>query len=61
MPEGMVLKPSAHRHAGTAASREWAERVEMREIVERWVWTNNFRWMIAAVAAGLSGYGTLCC
>ena len=61
MPEGMVWKPSAHRHASTLATREWAERVEMREIVERWVRTNHLRWVVAGVAAGLSGYATLCC
>lgn len=59
MPEGSVFRPSAHRHAASQVSRWWAERAEMGEIVRCWVRCNNVRWVMAAVAAALSGWATL--
>jgi hypothetical protein len=61
MSVGSMFRPSAHRHASTLASRQWAERTEMKVIVETWVRTNNLRWMIAMVTGVLSGYASLCC
>lgn len=59
MPDGSIFRPSAQRHAASRASRRWAERVEMKDIVQLWVRINNVRWVMAAVSAGLSGYATL--
>ncbi|KAK5118895.1 hypothetical protein LTR62_000106 [Meristemomyces frigidus] len=51
--------PSAHRQGGTLASRRWAERTDMRELILFWRGTNNYRAVIAMVAVGLSGWGSL--
>ncbi|KAK4546453.1 hypothetical protein LTR36_002130 [Oleoguttula mirabilis] len=62
--EGFVMRdttvyfPSAHRHGSTRASRAWAEKTDMRELILFWRRVNNVRWVIAGLAAAASGYAT---
>ena len=58
MPDTTVFYPSAHRHGGTLASRKWAERTDMRDLILFWRKVNNYRAVIAVLAAGLSGWAT---
>lgn len=58
MKETTALVPSAHRHGSTESSRRWAEKTDIKELILFWRWVNNCRWVIAGVAAGLSGYAT---
>lgn len=60
MPQGLGWwRPSAQRHSATAASRRWAEGTDLKELVVGWGRRNQVRWVIAAVAAGVSGWATL--
>ncbi|WPG99196.1 Hypothetical protein R9X50_00200700 [Acrodontium crateriforme] len=56
--ETSALVPSAHRHGSSRASRVWAERTHVRDLILFWRRVNNFRWVVAAFAAGLSGVAT---
>ena len=58
MPDTHLLFPSAHRHGGTMASRQWAEKTDMKELILFWRSVNNWRAVIAFFAAGLSGWAT---
>lgn len=58
LPETTLWKPSAHRHGGTARSRAWAEKSNMKELVLCWRKVNNLRWMLGGLAAFLSGIAT---
>lgn len=59
LPETTIFMPSARKHGGTQASRRWAEKTDMKELVLFWRYVNNFRWVIGGIAAVLSGYATL--
>lgn len=60
MPEGRGwLRPSSVRHSATAASRQWAERTEVRELVVGWGRRNQLRWVMGLVASVLAGWATL--
>lgn len=58
MPETSVFVPSAHKHGGTQASRRWAEKTSMKDLILFWKFVNNFRWVIGFVAAMASGFAT---
>jgi len=58
MPDTTIYFPHAHRHGSTQASKRWAEKTDMKELILFWAKVNNFRWAIAFVAAALSGYAT---
>ncbi|KAK0264336.1 hypothetical protein LTR91_009382 [Friedmanniomyces endolithicus] len=58
MKDTTVWYPSAHRQGGTLASRRWAERTGIRELILFWRRVNNWRWGIAFVAAVASGWAT---
>jgi hypothetical protein len=58
MKDTTVFYPSAHRHGGTLASRRWAEGTDMKDLILFWRRVNNWRAVIAMVAAGLSGWAT---
>lgn len=58
LSETSVFLPSTNKHGSTMASRRWAERTELRELVLYWRYVNNVRWVLGGVAAGLSGYAT---
>ncbi|KAL2021114.1 hypothetical protein VTK56DRAFT_7533 [Thermocarpiscus australiensis] len=51
--------PSARRHSATAASRAWAARADMRELVLAWARRNHARWVVALGAGMLSLYAVL--
>jgi hypothetical protein len=59
MKDTKIWLPHAHRHGSTQASRRWAERTEIKELILFWRHVNNFRWMLGGVAAALSGWATL--
>lgn len=59
MKETKIWFPHAHRHGSTQASRRWAERTEIKELILFWRYINNFRWVLGGVAAVLSGWATL--
>lgn len=59
LPETSVFVPSSVKHGSTPASRRWAERSEMEDLIRFWQKMNNVRWAIAGFAAVMSGYGTL--
>ncbi|KAK4630883.1 hypothetical protein CLAFUW4_02518 [Fulvia fulva] len=59
LPETTIFMPSARKHGGTQASRRWAEKTDMKELILHWRFINNFRWVIGGIAAVLSGYATL--
>jgi hypothetical protein len=54
--DGFVLKGGTGTGADTASEgwKRWAEGVEMKTIVERWAWTNMWRYVITGVAVGVS-------
>lgn len=58
MPETTIYAPSSVKHGGTQASRRWADRTDMKDLIKFWQWVNNVRWMIGGAAAMLSGYAT---
>lgn len=58
MKDTTIYYPSVNRHGSTQASRRWAEKTDMKELILFWRRVNNWRWVIAGVAAGLSGYAT---
>jgi len=58
MPDTTVWWPSAHRHGSTQASRRWAEKTDMKELILFWRKVNNVRWVIAGLAAAASGWAT---
>lgn len=58
MEDTTIYYPSAHRHGSTQSSRRWAEQTDMKDLILFWRSVNNWRWVIAGVAAGLSGYAT---
>ena len=59
MSETSVFVPSSVKHGSTQASRRWAEKSSMRELILFWRNVNNFRWVIAGVAAAMSGCASL--
>ena len=59
MPETSVFVPSSLKHGSTRASRRWAEKSDMKELILFWRKVNNVRWVIAGLAAVLSGFATL--
>lgn len=59
MKDTSIFYPSAHRQGGTQASRRWADKTAMKDLILFWRYVNNWRWVIAGVAAGLSGLATL--
>jgi hypothetical protein len=52
--------PSSLRHSATPATKVWAEKLSMKELVTMWERRNHGRWVVSLLAAGLSGYATLC-
>jgi hypothetical protein len=54
--EEFVLKEGTGTGADTASERwkRWAEEVDMKTIVERWAWTNAWRYVITGVAVVVS-------
>jgi hypothetical protein len=58
MPETSVFMPSAHKHGSTQASRHWAEKEDVRDLILFWRKVNNCRWVLGGLAAMLSGYAT---
>jgi hypothetical protein len=58
LPETTIYVPSSVKHGSTQASRRWAENSSMHDLIKFWQSVNNFRWMIAGVAAMASGYAT---
>ncbi|GAB1316586.1 hypothetical protein MFIFM68171_06796 [Madurella fahalii] len=59
MPEGEKGRiPRVDRHSASEASKEWAERAEMGELVRSWVRRNHGRWVVGLLAGGLSGLAT---
>lgn len=58
MPETTVFMPSSVKHGSTEASRRWAEKSDMKDLIKFWQSVNNVRWVIAGVAAMASGYAT---
>ena len=59
MPHGNGI-PSVYRHSASSTVKKWAEKTDMADIVARWGNSNNGRWIVAATAAVVSGYATLC-
>jgi hypothetical protein len=39
--------------------KRWAEKVEMKEIVEVWAWTNGCRYVLTGIAVVVSGVATV--
>lgn len=60
MEENGKGMPSVWKHTATEKRRRWAERRDMREIVERWGVINGRRWVVVGVAAVVSGVGSYC-
>jgi len=58
MKDTTIWRPSAHRHGSTQASRRWAERTDMKDLILFWRRVNNVRWLIAFAAAAASGWAT---
>ena len=58
MPHTTIYMPSSRRHGSTAASRRWADKTDMKQLIKFWQRINNVRWVIGGVAAMLSGYAT---
>ena len=59
MPETSIFVPSSVKHGSTQASRRWAERTQMKELIQAWQRVNNVRWAVAGLATVLSGIATL--
>ncbi|KAK5167566.1 uncharacterized protein LTR77_007265 [Saxophila tyrrhenica] len=59
LPETSIFMPSSVKHGSTKSSRSWAERTDMKSLILFWRKVNNVRWVIAGLAAMLSGYATL--
>jgi hypothetical protein len=59
--EGVLLKDGMGTEADTASEewKRWAEGVEMKTIVERWAWTNMWRYVITGIAVGVSAGVTI--
>lgn len=58
MPDTPIYLPKATANGGTQASRRWAEKSDMKELILFWRKVNNWRWAIAGLAAAVSGYAT---
>ena len=58
MKDTTIVYPSAHRHGSTQSSRRWAEKTDMKDLILFWRAVNNWRAVIAIVAAALSGWAT---
>lgn len=58
MPDTTVYMPSSRKHGSTQASRRWAEKSDMKDLIKSWQKINNVRWVIGGVAATLSGWAT---
>ena len=58
LPETSIFMPSSVKHGSTQSSRRWAEGTDMKRLIQVWQSVNNVRWVIAGVAAALSGYAT---
>lgn len=58
MPETTIYAPSSVKHGSTQASRRWAENSSMKDLIIFWQSVNNVRWVVAGVAAMVSGYAT---
>ncbi|EAQ87328.1 predicted protein [Chaetomium globosum CBS 148.51] len=52
-----LLRPSVRRHSGGAATRAWAERADMAELVVAWARLNHLRWVLALLAGVVSFAG----
>ncbi|KAK4100219.1 hypothetical protein N658DRAFT_428125 [Parathielavia hyrcaniae] len=64
MPPAKTL-PSVVRHSASEASRKWAERADMADLVVAWARLNHARWVVGVVAGlvsfvASSGGGVLC-
>lgn len=59
MKDTTIFRPSAYRHGSTEASRRWSERTDMKDLILFWRKVNNWRWAIALMATGCSGFATL--
>lgn len=58
LPDTSRFVPSSVKHGSTQSSRRWAETTDMKDLILFWQKINNVRWVIAGVAATLSGYAT---
>ncbi|KAK3047970.1 hypothetical protein LTR09_010645 [Extremus antarcticus] len=58
LPETSIFVPSSVKHGSTQSSRRWAEGTDMKSLIGFWQSVNNVRWVIAGLAAMLSGYAT---
>ncbi|ORX98682.1 hypothetical protein BCR34DRAFT_146686 [Clohesyomyces aquaticus] len=58
MKENEGWLPRVDRHTATGEARAWAEGVRMRDIVERWVVVNRWRFWVTALAMGVSAVAT---
>lgn len=58
MPDTTIFMPSSKKHGGTVASRRWAERSSMEDLIRFWRSVNNVRWVIGGLAAVFSGMAT---
>lgn len=56
--ETSVFVPSVTKHGATQASRRWAEKTDLKELIRFWRRINDFRYFMGGVAALLSGYAT---
>jgi hypothetical protein len=59
--DGIKLKQGGGTKADTAreAWKRWAEKVEMKEVVEVWARTNMWRYVITGVTVVISGIATI--
>jgi hypothetical protein len=53
-----IVPASVTHHTATAASKAWADKADMTELVEGWVRRNHLRWVVGIVAGGLSFLGS---
>ena len=58
LPVTSIFMPSSVKHCSTQASRRWADKSDMKDLIKFWQAINNVRWVIAGVAAMASGYAT---
>jgi hypothetical protein len=58
MKENYRLIPYVDVHTGTPEARQWAEKTELRDIVQRWADLNSWRFVVTAVSVVLSAVGT---
>ncbi|KAF2716649.1 hypothetical protein K431DRAFT_341850 [Polychaeton citri CBS 116435] len=59
MKDTPLWSPSAYKHGSTQASRKWAEKTDVKELILVWRRVNNWRWVIAVCAVVASGYASL--